>query len=59
LPATQLNIVCFGYRGLDNSAIVADLPESGIAAPPLTRIGGRTAIRVPSTMASTSQLSVR
>jgi glutamate/tyrosine decarboxylase-like PLP-dependent enzyme len=45
LAPAQLNIVCFGYRGGDNAAIVADLQESGIAAPSLTRIGGRTAIR--------------
>jgi glutamate/tyrosine decarboxylase-like PLP-dependent enzyme len=43
----QLNIVCFRYRGGDalNADIVADLQESGVAAPSLTRIGGRTAIR--------------
>ena len=45
LAPAQLNIVCFSYRGGDNAAIVADLQESGIAAPSLTRIGGRTAIR--------------
>ena len=45
LAPAQLNIVCFSYRGGDNAAIVADLQESGIAAPSLTKIGGRTAIR--------------
>jgi glutamate/tyrosine decarboxylase-like PLP-dependent enzyme len=43
----QLNIVCFRYRGSDalNNDIVADLQESGIAAPSLTRLNGRTVIR--------------
>lgn len=45
LAPAQLNIVCFGYRGGDNAAIVADLQESGIAAPSLTTIEGRAAIR--------------
>ena len=46
---TQLNIVCFRYRASDadrvNAAIVADLQESGIAAPSTTTIGGKLAIR--------------
>ena len=49
LAPVQLNIVCFRYRAADadrvNRAIVADLHESGIAAPSLTSIGGQTAIR--------------
>jgi glutamate/tyrosine decarboxylase-like PLP-dependent enzyme len=50
LAPVQLNIVCFRHRGefdLDalNAAIVADLQESGIAAPSTTTIDGRLAIR--------------
>ena len=49
LAPVQLNIVCFRYRAADadrvNRAIVADLHESGVAAPSLTSIGGQTAIR--------------
>ena len=43
----QLNIVCFRYRGKDglNSEIVADMQEAGIAAPSLTTLNGRVAIR--------------
>jgi glutamate/tyrosine decarboxylase-like PLP-dependent enzyme len=44
-----LNIVCFRYRAEDsdrvNAAIVADLHESGIAAPSTTTLEGRVAIR--------------
>ncbi len=55
LAPVALNIVCFRFRraglapvDLDrlNTDIVADLQESGLAAPSTTRIGGRTAIRV-------------
>jgi len=49
LAPVQLNIVCFRYRGEDadvlNAAIVADIQESGVAAPSTTRIDGRLAIR--------------
>jgi aromatic-L-amino-acid decarboxylase len=49
LAPAQLNIVCFRYRSEDsdrvNAAIVADLQESGIAAPSTTTIDGRLAIR--------------
>ena len=47
LAPAQLNIVCFRYRASDeaNAGIVADLHESGIAAPSTTTIGGRLAIR--------------
>jgi len=49
LAPVSLNIVCFRYRGDDpdrlNAKIVADLHESGIAAPSTTTIGGRLAIR--------------
>ena len=49
LAPAQLNIVCFRYRGDEadalNAAIVADLQESGAAAPSTTRIDGRLAIR--------------
>ena len=49
LAPVSLNIVCFRYRGEDadrlNARIVADLQESGIAAPSATIINGRLAIR--------------
>jgi glutamate/tyrosine decarboxylase-like PLP-dependent enzyme len=49
LAPVPLNIVCFRYRGQDsdalNTAIVADVQESGVAAPSTTRIDGRIAIR--------------
>ncbi len=49
LAPVSLNIVCFRYRGKDadelNSRIVADLHESGIAAPSTTIVGDRLAIR--------------
>ena len=49
LAPVSLNIVCFRYRGDDpdrlNAKIVADLHESGIAAPSTTVIGNRLAIR--------------
>jgi len=49
LAPVALNIVCFRYRGQDsdrlNAEIVADLHESGIAAPSTTTIEGRLAIR--------------
>ena len=45
----QLNIVCFRYRATDadriNSEIVADIQESGIAAPSTTTLDGKLAIR--------------
>jgi glutamate/tyrosine decarboxylase-like PLP-dependent enzyme len=43
----ELNIVCFRYRGPDelNAEIIADLHESGLAAPSATVIDGRVAIR--------------
>ncbi|HEX6111368.1 MAG TPA: pyridoxal-dependent decarboxylase [Geminicoccaceae bacterium] len=55
MAPVALNIVCFRFRraglcaaGLDrlNAEIVADLQESGVAAPSTTTLGGRTAIRV-------------
>jgi aromatic-L-amino-acid/L-tryptophan decarboxylase len=51
LAPVPLNIVCFRYRaGSDdadalNAAIVADVQESGVAAPSTTRIEERLAIR--------------
>jgi aromatic-L-amino-acid decarboxylase len=49
LSPVHLNIVCFSHRGEDanrvNAEIVADLHESGIAAPSTTMIGQRLAIR--------------
>lgn len=50
LAPVALNIVCFRHRGgaeadALNAEIVAELHESGRAAPSLTTIGGRIAIR--------------
>jgi aromatic-L-amino-acid decarboxylase len=49
LAPVQLNIVCFRYRAADadrvNTEIVADIHESGIAAPSMTTIDGNRAIR--------------
>ncbi|MHC4052407.1 pyridoxal phosphate-dependent decarboxylase family protein [Bradyrhizobium sp. 25ACV] len=47
LAPVNLNIVCFRYRADDavNREIVADIQESGIAAPSSTTLGGRFAIR--------------
>ena len=49
LAPVQLNIVCFRYRAADanavNAEIVADIQESGIAAPSTTMIEGQLAIR--------------
>ena len=49
LAPVQLNIVCFRYRAAGanrvNGDIVADIQESGIAAPSTTLIEGRLAIR--------------
>jgi aromatic-L-amino-acid/L-tryptophan decarboxylase len=55
ISPVALNVVCFRFRppgvaatALDrlNAEIVADLHESGIAAPSTTALGGRTVIRV-------------
>ena len=49
LAPVQLNIACFRYRATDadrvNAEIVADIHESGIAAPSTTILGDRLAIR--------------
>ena len=49
LAPVSLNIVCFRYRCEDsdrvNAEIVADLQESGIAAPSATTLNGNLAIR--------------
>jgi glutamate/tyrosine decarboxylase-like PLP-dependent enzyme/glutathione synthase/RimK-type ligase-like ATP-grasp enzyme len=49
LAPVELNIVCFRYRADDsdrvNAEIVADLQESGVAAPSTTIINGKLAIR--------------
>ena len=49
LAPVSLNIVCFRYRCRDadqvNRDIVADLHESGLAAPSSTTIQGQVAIR--------------
>ncbi|WP_317201752.1 pyridoxal phosphate-dependent decarboxylase family protein [Janthinobacterium sp.] len=50
LAPVALNIVCFRHRAPDidrfNAALVADVQESGRAAPSLTTLRGQTAIRV-------------
>ena len=49
MAPAQLNIVCFRYRATDadrvNSEVVADIQESGIAAPSTTTLDGKLAIR--------------
>jgi aromatic-L-amino-acid decarboxylase len=49
LAPAELNIVCFRYRGEPgdeiNRDIVVELQESGVAAPSMTTIDGRLAIR--------------
>jgi glutamate/tyrosine decarboxylase-like PLP-dependent enzyme len=47
LAPVNLNIVCFRYRADDavNREIVADVQESGIAAPSSTTLDGKLAIR--------------
>ncbi|KYG24711.1 cytochrome D ubiquinol oxidase subunit I [Bradyrhizobium sp. AT1] len=47
LAPVNLNIVCFRYRAIDavNREIVADIQESGIAAPSSTMLDGKFAIR--------------
>ena len=49
MAPVALNIVCFRHRGEDpdalNARIVADLHESGIAAPSTTRLEGNLVIR--------------
>jgi aromatic-L-amino-acid decarboxylase len=49
MAPVALNIVCFRHLGEDpealNARIVADLHESGIAAPSTTRLAGKLAIR--------------
>lgn len=49
LAPVQLNIVCFRYRAADsekvNREIVADIQETGIAAPSSTMVDGKLAIR--------------
>jgi glutamate/tyrosine decarboxylase-like PLP-dependent enzyme len=49
LAPVQLNIVCFRYRAADadavNGDIVADIQESGMAAPSTTTLHGQLAIR--------------
>ncbi|UWU90498.1 aspartate aminotransferase family protein [Bradyrhizobium sp. CB1015] len=47
LAPVNLNIVCFRYRSSDavNREIVADIQESGIAAPSSTTLDGKFAIR--------------
>src|SRR5580692_1703894 len=49
IAPAQLNIVCFRYCATDadriNSEIVADIQESGIAAPSTTTLDGKLAIR--------------
>jgi glutamate/tyrosine decarboxylase-like PLP-dependent enzyme len=62
LAPVQLNIVCFRYRCPDadraNARIVAELQESGVAAPSTTRINGQLAIRAAITNHRTSRQDV-
>jgi glutamate/tyrosine decarboxylase-like PLP-dependent enzyme len=62
LAPVQLNIVCFRYRCPDadraNARIVAELQESGVAAPSTTRINGQLAIRTAITNHRTSRQDV-
>ncbi|MGA0585171.1 MAG: hypothetical protein ACO2ER_14860 [Castellaniella sp.] len=50
MAPVSLNIVCFRHRGADpdhlNRAIVADIQESGIAAPSSTTLNDHLVIRV-------------
>jgi aromatic-L-amino-acid decarboxylase len=50
MAPVRLNIVCLRYRCLDanrvNADLVADIQESGVAAPSTTMLDGRLAIRV-------------
>ncbi len=49
LAPVNLNIVCFGVRGVDDAGVenlVADLQEEGLFAPSTTTINGRRVIRV-------------
>ncbi|WHZ13101.1 MAG: putative decarboxylase [Burkholderiaceae bacterium] len=50
MAPVSLNIVCFRYRAADsdrvNAEIVADIQESGIAAPSATTVNGRLVVRV-------------
>ncbi len=47
LAPVNLNIVCFRYRAADavNREVVADVQESGVAAPSSTTLNGKFAIR--------------
>ncbi|MCK1741336.1 aspartate aminotransferase family protein [Bradyrhizobium sp. 139] len=47
LAPVNLNIVCFRYRADDeiNREIVADIQEAGVAAPSITTLAGKFAIR--------------
>jgi aromatic-L-amino-acid decarboxylase len=62
LAPVQLNIVCFRYRCPDtdrmNARIVADLQESGVAAPSTTRINGALAIRAAITNHRTNRSDI-
>ncbi|MGJ4926273.1 pyridoxal phosphate-dependent decarboxylase family protein [Bradyrhizobium sp. HKCCYLS2038] len=62
LAPVNLNIVCFRYRGDDadavNAEIVADIHESGIAAPSTTMLDGRLAIRAAIVNHRTQQIDL-
>lgn len=54
--SAPLNIVCFSHKNpAQNEAIVAELQESGIAAPSTTVLNGQTVIRVNLTNHRTTQ----
>jgi glutamate/tyrosine decarboxylase-like PLP-dependent enzyme len=62
LAPVNLNIVCFRYRADDadaiNGEIVADVHESGIAAPSTTMLDGKLAIRAAIVNHRTAQSDV-
>jgi aromatic-L-amino-acid decarboxylase len=67
LAPVQLNIVCFRYRDARltelqlnslNADLVADIQESGVAAPSTTLLDGRLAIRVNITNHRTDEATI-
>lgn len=60
LAPVNLNIVCFRYRTSDavNREIVADVQESGIAAPSSTILDGRFAIRAAIVNHRTAEMDI-
>jgi len=60
LAPVNLNIVCFRYRTGDavNREIVADIQESGVAAPSGTTLNGKFAIRAAIVNHRTSEIDI-